>query len=504
MCASAASRAAFPESPRPIPFVRTVARFSEPGQRRLVLLWLALCLVVVPSGSLTRLFEWTGLAISLGGAEIYLTVYLPLIACVPLTLWLGYWWAAIPAYLSTFVVGVMGGMPLPWVVLFSMANPVGLAALYLAYRAYPARHDLRSASSILYYFVAILVSSQIGSVGALIWAHTNRVGANQLYPIWQGWWLGGFAQGLLLCAPLLVVATPTIERWKSSLDVQPMGEGLLRRRTVLVPAAILIATIFTYVLAVRRFTYLAFDALLASSPAAAAIRSDLENLLEGLALPQWVLLTLVAVTLVFGLRVGLTWAEQYRELAGELEQANRRLREASITDALTGVYNRAHLLEVLPREVSRSRRHGRSLACLVLDLDHFKSINDRLGHLVGDEVLKRVAAVITERVRAEDVVTRFGGEEFLILLPDSNAAGAFGVAEDIRQAIAREPFRFGRERLRVTTSGGVAELADVTGEDHVHELVDLADTALYMAKKQGRNRVVTARLNPPEPLVSVS
>lgn len=484
------------EGPRPVPFagafVRAFGRPADAAYRRLVGAWLLVTLAVVPSGMLTRVLEWTGLPVRIAGAEIYLTVYLPLLACVPLVLWLGYWWGAVPAYLSTFLVGVLGGMPLPWIFVFSLANPLGLAALNLGYRAMPVRSDLRSAPAFLFYVLAVFISSIVGSAGSFIWALTNAVGAKQFYPIWQGWWLGGFAQAIFLCAPILMLAGPAVERWKDRLSVDSAGHESWNSRSMLAGATTVTATIVAFVMVVRRFTRAALDETLSSLPASSELRTELVNVFEGVALPQWVLVTLLTVTLFFGFRLGLRWSTRYRELAHELEQANRKLLRTSITDALTGIYNRAHLLDVLPREISACRRHGRPLSCLILDLDHFKSINDRFGHLAGDDVLVRVAELIRNRLRREDIVARFGGEEFVVLLPDTSAEGAFRAAEDMRRKIEAETFEFDSEAVRATTSIGVAELTESVGSGSGRALLASADEALYRAKALGRNRTVLA------------
>lgn len=472
--------------PQPVPFAEALRRIREPGYRRWLGRWLLLVLLVVPSGLLTRILEWTGIPLRIGGAELYLTIYLPLVVCIPLVLWFGYWWGAIPAYLSTFAVAMLGGMPLPWIFLFACANPIGLAALDLAYRAFPVRADLRTLPALLYFTVTIFVSSIVGSSGSFIWAHTNRVGLNQFYPVWQGWWLGGFLQALVIVAPILMLLTPAVERWKASLELGLGAQERLSPKSILLGATTMIGTIVAYVLVVQHFMFTGLESTLDAVPEIRPLRVELTNLLEGLALPQWVLVTLVAATLFFGLRVGLSWSEEYRDLARELTRANEELRRLATTDALTGLYNRGHLLDVLPREISRARRQGLALTCLALDLDHFKKINDRYGHPAGDRVLERFAELVGARLRKEDIAARFGGEEFIVLLPDTSTAGGLRVADDIRGAIRSEEFRFADGIHKVTTSVGIAELAD-TGESD-DGLIELADRALYRAKARGRDR----------------
>ncbi len=486
------------EAPTPVPFATAFRRFREPGYRRFVGLWLLSLLVVVPSGLLTTLRGWTGIPVHIGGAEVYLTVYLPLLFCVPMVLWFGYWWGAVPAYLSTFVLALLSGMPLERTLLFALANPIGLAALILAFRALPMRTDLRSIPAALYFVMVAFIASIVGSAGSFVWAYTEEVGLNQLYPVWQGWWLGGFVQAVVLCMPLLIAAGPTVERWKRGLGVHTVGNGSWNRGTVMLGASTVIASIVAFVVVVRRFSFAALEKVLEGRPEAVGLRVDLENVMQGLSLPQWTLMTLLVVTLFFGFRIGFSWSTQYKALAAELEATNQKLKLTAITDPLTGAYNRGHLLEVLPREVSASLRHGLPLACLMLDLDHFKHINDRFGHLAGDDVLVSVAELIAGRLREEDVLARFGGEEFVVLMPQAEVAGARGVAEDIRRMIAELEFSFGSEDVRVTVSIGIAELADVEEPDAGRGLLALADTALYRAKRHGRDRLEVAGSERPE------
>jgi two-component system, cell cycle response regulator len=182
-------------------------------------------------------------------------------------------------------------------------------------------------------------------------------------------------------------------------------------------------------------------------------------------------------------------ALRVKTLQDELRRRNLELDQMSRTDALTGLHNRRHLEERLGEFVSLARRHGEDLAAAMIDLDHFKRINDNGGHPAGDAVLRVTAERLRGILRAEDVLGRWGGEEFLALLPRTDAAGAQLAAERMRQAVAGQPIPLpeGGE-TRVTASIGAA-----TGVDHgAADLVRRADAALYEAKAAGRNRVVVA------------
>jgi diguanylate cyclase (GGDEF)-like protein len=173
-------------------------------------------------------------------------------------------------------------------------------------------------------------------------------------------------------------------------------------------------------------------------------------------------------------------------VAIENARVYEQLERLAATDALTGLFNRRYFERALEREASRLDRHKGSIALLLLDIDHFKQLNDTYGHPMGDVVLKRVAETLTRELRKGDVLARFGGEEFVILLPEGSKRGAGEFAERIREAIASAPIHPGGPRRKVTVSVGWAQCPeDAPG---VAELVEMADRALYFAKDTGRNR----------------
>lgn len=172
-----------------------------------------------------------------------------------------------------------------------------------------------------------------------------------------------------------------------------------------------------------------------------------------------------------------------------------RLLRSGMTDVLTGWHNRRYLQTRMREELARARRDGKTLTCLMLDVDHFKRINDNFGHLVGDQVLREIAQRVEAQVRASDVTARYGGEEFAILLPQTSRAQGALLAERIRAVVADEPFDAGDEAVSITVSIGVAELSPAQEEGDFKSLGEAllarADTGLYAAKAAGRNRVIS-------------
>jgi len=171
---------------------------------------------------------------------------------------------------------------------------------------------------------------------------------------------------------------------------------------------------------------------------------------------------------------------------------NRRLRKMATTDPLTRLFNRRHMTNLAKKEVARFERKGHPVSFIVLDIDHFKTINDQHGHEAGDYVLNQAADVIKCQLRAQDLVSRWGGEEFLVMLPDTALNDARAGAERIRAGFMQHPWHLpGGERIRLTISAGVSEFCQ---EDDFNAAINRADRALYSSKEGGRNRVETERV----------
>jgi two-component system, cell cycle response regulator len=174
-----------------------------------------------------------------------------------------------------------------------------------------------------------------------------------------------------------------------------------------------------------------------------------------------------------------------RELTEERELMLRQLRELAITDGLTGLYNSRHFYHQIEGEINRYNRYGRPLSLLLIDIDHFKSYNDRHGHLEGDKILRETAQLIVSCLRNLDSAYRYGGEEFTVILPETDAEAAEYVAQRIL-AIVEEKFRSYPDKSAITVSIG---LTQYTKGDSLTEFIRRADQAMYMAKNAGRNRL---------------
>jgi diguanylate cyclase (GGDEF)-like protein len=172
------------------------------------------------------------------------------------------------------------------------------------------------------------------------------------------------------------------------------------------------------------------------------------------------------------------------------EAGLRKVYDAAILDGLTGVFNRKHLEDRLALELDFALRHDAPLSVVILDVDHFKKVNDTYGHLAGDAVLKRVSSLVSSLLRPSDLVGRYGGEEFVVVARGTVARAAVELADRLREALGRAPIVFEGHEIRVTASAGVASLACCGATRDRNTLLGTADRRLYAAKEGGRNRVV--------------
>jgi len=176
------------------------------------------------------------------------------------------------------------------------------------------------------------------------------------------------------------------------------------------------------------------------------------------------------------------------DLQEELVSARESMRHAATHDSLTGLTNRAEILDMLERELERGRRDRKPVGVILGDVDHFKSVNDSLGHLFGDEALREVARRLKSQLRVYDGVGRYGGEEFVLILPNCDLDNAMARANELRELIGATPVACAGQEKFVTMSMGVA-VSTCVGKSEIEVLLNLADAGLYSAKEKGRNRV---------------
>lgn len=183
--------------------------------------------------------------------------------------------------------------------------------------------------------------------------------------------------------------------------------------------------------------------------------------------------------------------ETNRFLINELRRANERLQTMTFTDEMTGISNYRYIRKQLDSELKRAARYKKPLSLCVIDVDFFKKINDTYGHSVGDAALKEVARILKENTRTVDVLGRYGGDEFVIVFPDTELSDAYNLCERIRNAAADQTFNCTGKKIRISLSIGLADF-DLVRRKTPEDLLDAADRCLYQAKRAGRNRVAAA------------
>ncbi|MDH7553751.1 MAG: GGDEF domain-containing protein [Spirochaetota bacterium] len=184
--------------------------------------------------------------------------------------------------------------------------------------------------------------------------------------------------------------------------------------------------------------------------------------------------------------------EKYSNNLEEMvEQRTEILKWLSITDPLTGLYNRRYFIEQIELEFKRSKRYNRDLSLLMLDIDHFKSVNDNYGHQVGDIVLRKISSIIISQLRDSDLAFRYGGEEFMVILPETRAEDAINVAKRMKQEIMETEHIYRNLNFKVTASIGIVSIKDMLGKfETVDDIIKKVDDNLYKAKNSGRNTII--------------
>jgi len=194
----------------------------------------------------------------------------------------------------------------------------------------------------------------------------------------------------------------------------------------------------------------------------------------------------------------LNTGKRVLKLERDLKSAHEKIRVLSITDPLTGSYNRGHLSQRLPHEINRAMRYGRALSLIMCDIDHFKEVNDTYGHLIGDEVLRQFVEQIKKSIRCDlDWLVRYGGEEFLIVLPETDLEGASRTAKRLHCDLSQRVIESHGQHIRITASFGVTCFDPKTSpaeQISAEALINKADHYLYLAKQEGRNRVKGGQL----------
>lgn len=374
------------------------------------------------------------------------------------------------------------------------------AALIRRYVGVPRRFE-HGRDVVIFVAVAAVSCTIAATVAVLSMTVVGSLSWPEFLPNWWTWWQGDVT-GIIIVTPLILSwllrrAAP----WSRQKKLEMVCFGSLLLIVTLLIFSDVTGFISPFpltfaILPLMIWAALRFSQRVVTTATAVVSAFAINYTVNGIGpFAMWslnesllILLAFISTMVVTGLVLSALRIERGRAM-DELEQALIGLREQAITDPLTGLYNRRYLWEFLRREWIRAKRKDNSLAVIMIDLDHFKRINDKHGHEAGDFVLTAVAGLLRNQMRSSDIVCRYGGEEFALVLPEASLENVQLRAEDIRGAIKRLNLRHQDVPLgRVTVSIGIALFPD-----HAYDpdtLLRAADTALYEAKGAGRDRIV--------------
>lgn len=437
-------------------------------------IWLGAIALSIATGILNVTQGWNGIELALFGLDFAVTVYPPFVISVLLALWLGPTWGGVPIYLANLASALASGMSVPMSALFALAGTIETLMLWGSVVALRVDPDLRRGRDLAWFVSAALVAAVTASLAAILWNSSHGLDPAAGQRVWRGWVLGDLLQILVVVLPLLRFAGPRVRRWidRQFLD-PPQHEFSYTHGVGMIVAAfgVLGLVVFLGVHQALGSLEVALDARTASGE---------------LLIPR-----LREIVLVMGLlSTALIVATGMFSTA--LARLGERQRLEARRDSLTGCFNRRIFDEHFAREAERSRRLGLQLAVLFVDLDHFKRINDSHGHAIGDLVLAAAARRFESALRETDLLFRWGGEEFLVLMPHTSGPEISPVAERLRSALGAEPlFDLGDGvEVRVSASIGAALAPELPYDSE--RLIARADAACYEAKQLGRDRVVEA------------
>lgn len=329
---------------RPVSFPVLLKKASGRQKTTIFAAWLVSLLLSIGLGLASIIFEWSGIQATFGGISVHMTLYPPLIISLFWTLWFGFWWGFIPAYLSTLVLALFSGMPVEWALLFAFADPIGLAVFAIAYQALPVSIAMRSLNALLIFIALSFVSGIFGSSGSFIWTYTNNIGVSEMLPIWQGWWLGAFLQNILIVAPLLALFSPTVINWRNNNNWIRQNNIYLHKRIILMTTTMLVGVFIYIYVSIRFSTYQFINTF--SDNAVNDWQVPVKHLTESVSALFWVVSTIIIFITLFGYRLFTFWSTSLKQSQQALQAANNELEER--------VQQRTHELEEAKENAERA------------------------------------------------------------------------------------------------------------------------------------------------------
>lgn len=353
--------------------------------------------------------------------------------------------------------------------------------------------------------LSFLIIGSLTALGAALLgtqalAISGMIDSTEATTIWLPWWIGDLAATIVLTPLFLGMLSwryPQVDNWLAGLDFhlqnQPLQPYLIKQGIciLMLSAIMLLAYVFPY----PQVSFAVFFLIIPQMwmvYTESAFRAAVSLAIFSSLTAVWVaLLGLMEEALVYQFAITVIAASAYFGLAVPVLTAdNKQLRQLALNDGLTQVASRLYFFERLQQEITRARRYQQPLSLILFDIDHFKQINDDYGHTAGDNVLVQVAERIQQDLRQSDLLGRFGGDEFMLMVPDNNLQQAVNTAERLRQILFSIPLQ--QTARRLSGSFGVVEL-DL--QETVQQAFERADASLLKAKRQGRNQVVASPLS---------
>ncbi len=452
------------------PFRLFLSKLRDPKAGQVWMAWLVTTALSVALAFLEARFNWSGMPVSIGGRPIGFSLYPPVAISALVAFWLGPTYGATTAYVSTLVSGLVGGLDPGRAALFALGTPAEVLLLWFLSTILRVHLTMREYRDWWRFFAAALIAVTASSLDIMLYNEAHRLSIAHGQRLWEGWIFGDMAQLCLVVAPILWSSWSSVHRWSVWRLGAPLRE-LSARNTVL-----LLGFVWATLAGLALFGLRLLARAHIPGP---LLDASIEPLVARLGEIETFLVVLVGALLLSTMALTAALADTGQQHAA-----------ISLRDDLTGAFNRRAFVRLFEREEERSRALGLPIAMVCFDLDHFKTINDQLGHAAGDRVLAAVTAEAQAILRPQDLLFRWGGDEFVILLPHTDAEEAHAIAEQLRARVAEEVSVVSPTGVQpVTLSAGVASRGpDETGLD---DLVVAADTAVYRAKALGRNRVVT-------------
>ena len=446
---------------------------TSPGMRRIALAMLAVLGVATLTGILNVTWDWNGLPLRLGPFVVPVTIYPAFVLSLLAAIWIGPTWGVVPAYAANLAGALVSGLR-PWTaLLFALAGALEILIFWGSMVTLNISPDLKRWRDVRRFCLVCLIAPITASLAILLWNNARGLDTAEGLRVWRGWVIGDLLQALLVVAPLLRLVGPRARSWIDRQFAAPPRYEVTYTRTALLAAltfGIIALLVFVGIAELKQSLDL--------DPGARTRSGQL--LVERIGEMQLYLGMLVAS---LSIAAGV--------FSTVLARMGERQRSLSRRESLTGCFNRRAFYELFPREVERARRLGQGVAIVFLDIDHFKSINDRRGHEAGDRVLQQLSARLRGIIRETDLLFRWGGEEFVVLLPHTGPGEAPLLGERIRIAVSERPFvaSGAHAEVAVTVSVGVAHSS--TWPVDPDALLAAADKACYQAKARGRNQVST-------------